>query len=470
MRKFGAILCGLMFAAASGGMAPSQAQTGGGETSFRALYKELVETNTTLSAGDCTVAAQRMAARLKAAGYADSELTVFTVPDHPKEGGLVAVLPGKDPKAKALLLLAHVDVVEAKREDWTRDPFTLIEENGFFYARGSSDDKAMAAIFTDSMIRMRAEPRMKRTVKLALTCGEETTGVFNGAEYLSQNRRELIDAGIALNEGGGGRLDPEGKPLALAMQVAEKTSENYTLEARNPGGHSSMPRPDNAIYELSAALAKIQAYKFPIHLNPTTKAFFSEQAKISPPSLGQAMTAIAQDPDNKLAQTVLSRDPLLNSTLRTTCVATLLNGGHAENALPQRAQANINCRIVPGETIEGTRDKLAEVIGDTAISVAAKPQRGPIGKPAPLDPAVFEPARKLAAEMYPGLPIVPIMSTGATDSIYLSAAGIPTYGVPGVLYEYDGGGIHGLNEHIRVSSVMKGREYLYRLIRLYAAA
>jgi acetylornithine deacetylase/succinyl-diaminopimelate desuccinylase-like protein len=470
MRKFGAILCGVMFAAASGGLAPSQAQTGGGETSFRALYKELVETNTTLSAGDCTVAAQRMAARLKAAGYADSELTVFSVPDHPKEGGLVAVLPGKDPKAKALLLLAHVDVVEAKREDWTRDPFTLMEENGFFYARGSSDDKAMAAIFTDSMIRLRAEPRMKRTVKLALTCGEETTGVFNGAEYLSQNRRELIDAGFALNEGGGGRLDPEGKPLALAMQVAEKTSENYTLEARNPGGHSSMPRPDNAIYELSAALAKIQAYKFPIHLNPTTKAFFSEQAKISPPSLGQAMTAIAQDPDNKLAQTVLSRDPLLNSTLRTTCVATLLNGGHAENALPQRAQANINCRIVPGETIEGTRDKLAEVIGDASISVAAKPQRGPIGKPAPLDPAVFEPARKLAAEMYPGLPIIPIMSTGASDSIYLSAAGIPSYGVPGVLYEYDGGGIHGLNEHIRVSSVMKGREYLYRLIKLYAAA
>jgi acetylornithine deacetylase/succinyl-diaminopimelate desuccinylase-like protein len=230
-----------------------------------------------------------------------------------------------------------------------------------------------------------------------------------------------------------------------------------------------MPRPDNAIYELAGALAKIQAYRFPTHLNPTTTAFFREQAKIAPPPLAQAMAAIAADPNNKAADNLLSRDPLLNSTLRTTCVATLLQGGHAENALPQRAQANINCRIVPGETVEETRDRLVQVIDNPAISVAGQPQRGPIGRPAPLDPAVFEPARKLAAEIYPGLPIIPIMSTGASDSIYLSAAGIPSYGVPGILYEYDGGGIHGLNEHIRVASLMKGRDYLYRLIKLYAA-
>jgi len=467
MRRMGAVLCGLALAAAGGGVARAQ-PAAGGEAAFRDLYKELVETNTTLSAGSCTLAAQRMAARLKQAGYADSELTVFTVPDHPKEGGLVAVLPGKDAKAKAVLLLAHLDVVEAKRADWTRDPFKLVEEDGFFYARGASDDKAMAAIFTDSMARLRAEPRLARTVKLALTCGEETTGVFNGAEYLAQNKRELIDAAFALNEGGGGRLDASGRPVALAMQVAEKTAENYTIEARNPGGHSSMPRPDNAIYELAAALAKVQAYRFPTHLNPTTQAFFREQAKLAPPALGQAMAAIAADPANRMAEAALSRDPLLNSTLRTTCVATLLQGGHAENALPQRAQANINCRIVPGETIEGVRERLAQVIGDPAISVTPQAERGPIGKPAPLDPAVFEPARRLAAEIYPGLPIIPIMSTGASDSIYLSAAGIPSYGVPGILYEYDGGGIHGLNEHIRVASLMKGREYLYRLIKLYA--
>ena len=439
-----------------------------GEASFRSLYKELVETNTTLSVGSCTLAAERMAARLKAAGYADADITLFSVPEHPKDGGLVAILPGTDASARPLLLLAHLDVVEAKREDWERDPFKLVEENGFFYARGASDDKSMAAIFTDSMIRLKSGPRARRTIKLALTCGEETTGAFNGAQWLSENKRDLIDAGFALNEGGGGRLSPEGKPIALAMQVAEKTAQNYILETRNPGGHSSMPRPDNAIYELIDGITRIQAYKFPVHLNPTTQSFFQQQAQVVPASLGVAMTAIAANPNDKLADTVLSRDPLLNSTLRTTCVATLMEAGHAENALPQRAKANINCRIVPGETIDGVRQKLVELVDDPGITVTSQPQRGPIGKPAPLDPAVFGPAETLASEMFPGLPIIPVMSTGASESIYLSAAGIPSYGAPGIMHEYDGGGVHGLNEHIRVDSLMKGRTYLYRLIKVYA--
>ncbi len=441
------------------------------QQAFRALYKELVETNTTLSVGSCTLAAERMAARLKAAGYKDADLTLFSVPEHPKDGGLVAVLPGSDPAAKPILLLAHLDVVEAKREDWQRDPFTLVEENGFFYARGASDDKAMAAIFTDTMARLKSQPPPKRTLKLALTCGEETTGAFNGAQWLSQNRRALIDAQFALNEGGGGRLDKDGHPLELSMQVAEKTAQNYTLEARNPGGHSSMPRPDNAIYELAAALGKVQLYTFPVHLNPTTQAFFHETSKLSaePQSMAQAMQAISVNPDDRLANMVLSRDPMFNSTLRTTCVATLLQGGHAENALPQRATANVNCRIAPGETIEQTRQALGVVVADPGVTITAQAQRGPIGKPAPLDPVVFTPARTLAAEMYPGLPIIPNMSTGASDSIYISAVGIPSYGVPGILYEGDGGGIHGLNEHMRVSSLYKGRDYLYRLIQMYAA-
>ncbi len=441
------------------------------QQAFRDLYKELVETNTTLSVGSCTLAAERMAARLKAAGYKDADLTLFSVPEHPKDGGLVAILPGSDPSAKPILLLAHLDVVEAKREDWQRDPFTLVEENGFFYARGASDDKAMAAIFTDSMARLKSQPPLKRTLKLALTCGEETTGAFNGAQWLSQNRRALIDAQFALNEGGGGRLDKEGRPLELSMQVAEKTAQNYTLEARNPGGHSSMPRPDNAIYELAAALAKIQVYTFPVHLNPTTQAFFHETSKLSaePQSMAQAMEAISVNPNDRLANMVLSRDPMFNSTLRTTCVATLLQGGHAENALPQRATANVNCRIAPGETIEQTRQALMAAVADPGVTITTQPQRGPIGKPAPLDPVVFEPAKTLAAEMYPGMPIIPNMSTGASDSIYISAAGIPSYGVPGILYEGDGGGIHGLNEHMRVSSLYKGRDYLYRLIQMYAA-
>ncbi len=441
------------------------------QQAFRDLYKELVETNTTLSVGSCTLAAERMAARLKAAGYKDADLTLFSVPEHPKDGGLVAILPGSDPSAKPILLLAHLDVVEAKREDWQRDPFTLVEENGFFYARGASDDKAMAAIFTDSMARLKSQPPLKRTLKLALTCGEETTGAFNGAQWLSQNRRALIDAQFALNEGGGGRLDKEGRPLELSMQVAEKTAQNYTLEARNPGGHSSMPRPDNAIYELAAALAKIQVYTFPVHLNPTTQAFFHETSKLSaePQSMAQAMQAISVNPNDRLANMVLSRDPMFNSTLRTTCVATLLQGGHAENALPQRATANVNCRIAPGETIEQTRQALMAAVADPGVTITTQPQRGPIGKPAPLDPVVFEPAKTLAAEMYPGMPIIPNMSTGASDSIYISAVGIPSYGVPGILYEGNGGGIHGLNEHMRVSSLYKGRDYLYRLIQMYAA-
>ena len=442
------------------------------QQAFRGLYKELVETDTTLSVGSCTLAAQRMAARLKTAGYPDADITPFATPEKPREGGMVAVLPGADARARPILLLAHIDVVEARRADWKRDPFTLVEEGGFFYARGASDDKAMAAIYTDAMVRLKAEPRLKRTVKLALTCGEETSGAFNGAQWLSQNKRALIDAQFALNEGGGGRLDPDGRPVTLAMQVAEKTSQDYVVEARNPGGHSSMPRPDNAIYELSDALLKVRGYAFPVHMNTTTTAFFGQSARLPavPQSMAQAMGAISADPKDRLASNVLSRDPMFNSTLRTTCVATLLEGGHAQNALPQRATANVNCRIVPGETIEETRATLSQVIDDPGVTVTAKTARGPIATPAPLDPALFDPARKLAAEVYPGLPVIPSMSTGASDSIYLSAVGIPSYGVPGILYESDGGGIHGLNEHIRVSSLYEGRDYLYRLIRIYAAS
>ena len=421
------------------------------QAAFRELYRELVETNTTLSSGSCTLAAERMAAHLRRAGYPDSALTLFAAPDHPKEGGLVAVLTGSDPKAK-------------------REPFKLIEEDGFFYARGAADDKAMAAVFTDAMARMKADTPLKRTVKLALTCGEETAGAFNGAQWLSRNRRDLIDAGFALNEGGGGRLDASGKPVFLSVQVAEKTSQDYALETRNPGGHSSMPRPDNAINEMAAALGKVAAYSFPVHMNPTTQAFFSRTARLPtvPQSLGAAMTAIAADPADKLAERTLSRDPMYNSTLRTTCVATLIEGGHAQNALPQRARANVNCRIAPGETIEGVRQVLTQVVDDPGVSIAVKPGRGPIAVPAPLDPAVLGPAETLAAEMYPGLPVIPNMSTGATDSIYMSAVGIPSYGVPGILYEGDGGGVHGLNEHIRAGSLYKGRDFLQRLIRIYA--
>src|SRR5689334_18166848 len=233
---------------------PTWAAPREGEAQFRALYQELVETNTSLSAGDCTLAAQRMAAHLKSAGYADSELEVFVPPGHPKEGGLIAIYPGSDESLKAMLLLAHLDVVEAKREDWTRDPFKLVEENGNFYARGVVDDKAEAAIFTDSLARLRAAKfKPKRTIKLALTCGEETNGALNGAQWLVQNRREAIDAAFAVNEGAWGELDASGKRVALTIQAGEKTSQNFRFEVTNPGGHSSRPVKNNAIYHLAGA-------------------------------------------------------------------------------------------------------------------------------------------------------------------------------------------------------------------------
>ncbi len=246
--------------------APARPQTPSAEQRFRELYKELVETNTSLSAGSCTLAAERMAARLKAAGFTDEELHLFTPPGHPREGGLVAVYPGRNAKLKAVLLLAHLDVVEAKREDWTRDPFTLVEENGNFYARGAVDDKAEGAMWVDTLVRFREQKyRPLRTLKLALTCGEETSGALNGAQWLTQNRRDLIDAAFAINEGARGELDAEGHRVALEVQAGEKTSQNYRLEVTNSGGHSSLPVKDNAIYRLAGALKKIEAYTFALH-------------------------------------------------------------------------------------------------------------------------------------------------------------------------------------------------------------
>src|ERR1700688_959663 len=275
------------FAAAVATMAPFSTlaappqDTQAGEQRFRELYKELVETNTTLSAGNCTLAAERLATRLKAAGFPDSDLHPFAAPDHPKEGGLVAVYPGRDPKLKAILLLAHIDVVEAKREDWTRDPFTLVEENGSFYARGASDDKAEAAIWVDTLIRYRSEKyQPRRTLKVALTCGEESAGAFNGADWLTRNRRDLIDAAFALNEGAAGDLDTSGNRVAMEVEAGEKFPQNYRLEVTNKGGHSSRPVKDNAIYHLAAALMRISAYEFPAQFTDGNRAYFTGMAKI----------------------------------------------------------------------------------------------------------------------------------------------------------------------------------------------
>jgi len=444
------------------------------EAHFRELYRELVETNTSLSAGDCTLAAQRMAARLKQAGFGDSDVEVFTAPEHPKEGGLLAVYPGRNPKLKAILLLAHIDVVEAKREDWTRDPFKLVEENGNFYARGSVDDKAQAAIWVDTLIRYRTEGyRPLRTLKLALTCGEETAGAFNGAEWLSQHRRDFIDAGFAINEGASGELDDSGKRVVLQVEAAEKFPQNFRLEVTNPGGHSSRPVRDNAIYRLAAALQHLEAYDFPAQFTDANRAYFRGMAKIEAAKgetqVARAMDAFLVNPaDTQAIALVAARDPSWNATLRTTCVATMLDAGHATNALPQRARANVNCRIFPGMSVESVRAKLTEVIADPQVKVVTLETRGPTSSPPPLTPQIMGPVEKLAAQFWPGVPVLPILQPGATDGEFLNAVGIPTYGIEPLFLGKDLGNIHGLNEYVSVKSLMESRDFLYRLVKIYA--
>ncbi|MCJ2180655.1 M20/M25/M40 family metallo-hydrolase [Novosphingobium album (ex Hu et al. 2023)] len=436
---------------------------------FFGLYKELIETNTTVTNGSCTEAAAKMAARLKAAGLKDDQIIPFSTPEHPKDGGLVAIYPGTDKRMKPMLLLAHIDVVEAKREDWERDPFKLVEENGYYYARGAVDDKAMASIWTDTLVRFaKAGYKPKRTIKLALTCGEETSGAFNGAEWLAQNRKDLIDAAFAFNEGGGGRTDGHGHLMVETLQVGEKAYQDFTLTTTNPGGHSSQPVPDNAIYELSAALLKIGAYEFPVEFSDTTRAFFTKAGKMRGDESGAAMQALAANPDDKAALAIADKDKMLHSLLRTTCVATMVDAGHALNALPQRAEANVNCRMFPGRTAEETQAALVKAIDDPRVTVELRVKDKPIASPPPLDPKITGPVEKIAEKYFPGVPVIPAMSTGATDGVYFGALGIPVYGVPSVWVDPDGNGIHGLNERVEVRALYTARDYLYDLVKAVA--
>ena len=439
---------------------PDQAQ-------FRDIYKELVETNTTLSSGSCTLAAQRMAARLKAAGFADTDLHLIVTPANPKEGALVAVLPGRNPHAKAVLLLGHLDVVEARREDWTRDPFRFIEEDGYFYGRGTADMKGQAAIWVDMLARFKKEgfaPR--RTLKMALTCGEEGAP-FNGARHLVNEHRALIDAEFALNEGGWGRMDESGKRIYLGINSGEKTPVNFRLEVTNPGGHSMRPVKDNAIYHLAAGLLKIGAYDFPIQTTESSRGFFAKMGPGLGGAMGAAMTAFAKNPQDMQAAATLATDPAYNAMMRTTCVATMLDAGHANNALPQRAGAVVNCRIFPGTTREQVSAKLQELMGDPEIKITANAGRSPGGSAPPLTDAIMKPILAAAARRWPGVPVVPMLEIGATDASYLTPAGIPTYGFTSIFFEPDGSRLHGLNERVRVSAIYEGRDLLTEVVKAY---
>jgi acetylornithine deacetylase/succinyl-diaminopimelate desuccinylase-like protein len=436
---------------------------------FRALYKELVEINTTLSAGSCTDAAKAMQAHLKSAGYSDKDMAVIVPPGLPTKGNLVAVLHGTDKQAKAILLLAHIDVVEAKRADWKRDPFKLSEENGIFYGRGASDDKAMAAVFTDSMIRYKKDGfKPKRDIKLALTCGEETPHDFDGARYLVEHHRGWVDAAFALNEGAGGRLDKDGKRIAVDVQAGEKIYQDFQLEATGPGGHSSRPgKGNNPLYHLAAALSRLDAYDFPIAINDSTKLNFERTAEVEPSAIAADLKAVAATSDPEAAARI-ARDPFRNSMMRTTCVATEIEGGHAPNALPQRVRANVNCRVLPGNSMEDVRQTLVKVLADPSIEVTAVGAPGFTAPMPSLNKQILGPATQVAAKLWPGVPLIPAMSTGATDGRFLNQAGIPTYGLSGMFAGPEGSGAHGLDEHIRVQSLYEGREFLHEVVKLYA--
>jgi len=439
------------------------------QVEFRGLYKELVETNTTLSVGSCTAAAAKMKARLVAAGYPEADLVAYVPPQDPRWGGLVAVLHGTDPKAKAVLLLAHIDVVEAKRADWVLDPFTLNEENGELHARGASDDKAEASVWVDTLVRLKREGfKPRRDIKMALTCGEETPETFDGAEWLTQNKRDLIDAAFALNEGAGGRLDADGKYVALNVQDGEKVYQDFKLETVSPGGHSSTPIKDNAIYHLAAALVRLRDFEFPVRLSDGNKAYFEGMAPLTGGEVGAAMKAVAADPNNAAAAAIVSRDRAWHSMLRTTCVATMASAGHAPNALPQHAEVNVNCRIFPGQPIAEVQQTLATVIADPAVKISLVPPQSPTPTPPPLTAEILGPIKQASAKIWPGVPVVPVMATGATDGRFLTAAGIPTYGLTGFFFDPAGSNAHGLNEHISVKSLMQGRDFLYAVVKLYA--
>jgi acetylornithine deacetylase/succinyl-diaminopimelate desuccinylase-like protein len=460
---------GLLFAAALLAPAAYPQSLTPEQKSLRDIYQELVEINTTDSVGDTTKAAHAMAARLKGAGFADTDMQVIVPTGGPKKGNLVARLKGSGAK-KPLLLLAHLDVVEAKREDWEREPFKLIEENGYFYARGASDDKAMAAMFVANMIRMKREGfTPNRDIILALTADEEIIpSKFSGIEYLLKNHRPLIDAALALNEGGSGLIDKSGKYLYHGIQAGEKVFQTYRLEVTNPGGHSARPSKDNAIYHLADGLSRLGRFDFPFKLNAVTRAYFERTSQLESGQVAADMKAITRDAPDQQAVARLTDLPAYGSLMRTTCVATMLDAGHATNALPQRARAVVNCRILPGESVDEVQETLVRVLADDKIRIT--PDGLPVLSPVPpLTPELMRPVEQISAQMWPGIPVIPTMLAPATDGRFLNNAGIPTYGISGIFRDADGSGIHGLNERIRVKSLYEGHEFLNRLVKALAS-
>jgi acetylornithine deacetylase/succinyl-diaminopimelate desuccinylase-like protein len=426
----------------------------------RDIYKELIEINTTDSVGNTTTAAEAVAARLKAAGFPESDIQVLG--PNPRKGNLVARYRGTG-RRRPMLLLAHLDVVEALREDWSLDPFKLTEKDGYFYGRGTTDDKAMAAAWVATLIRLRQEGYTPdRDLIVALTADEEA-GDYNGVDWLIKNHRDLIDGEFALNEGGES-LIKDGKYLLNAVQPSEKVYQSFRLEVRNAGGHSSRPMKDNAIYHLAEGLTRLSKYQFPARLNEVTLGYFQRMSALQSGQVSADMKALAKNPSDKSAIARLSALPYENALLRTTCVATRLEGGHADNALPQTARAVVNCRLLPGDSPVEVRATLIRVIDDPKISVMPVGDASP-SEASPLRPDIMDAIEQITNQMWPGIPVIPVMSTGATDGLYLRNAGIPTYGVSGFFEDVDDTRAHGRDERLGVRQFYEGKEFLYRLVK-----
>jgi acetylornithine deacetylase/succinyl-diaminopimelate desuccinylase-like protein len=438
-------------------------------------FKQLIEINTTDSVGNVTTASEAMAQRLREAGFAESDMKILGPNDRKKN--LVIRLRGTG-KNKPLLLIGHLDVVEAHREDWTTDPFSFIEKDGFYYGRGTQDMKSGDAIMLTTLIRFKKEGYIPdRDIILALTADEEG-GKSNGVDWLVKNHRELIDAEMVFNHDGGGILSDHGKPVMMTVDATEKLYADFQISVTNPGGHSSLPRPDNAIYSLANALMRLEHYQFPFELNDVTRVYYERIAKVETPDRAADMRAMLKTPPDDEAVARLSRDPIDNSTLHTTCVATRLSAGHANNALPQRAEANVNCRILPGHPAEEVRGELTKIFADPAIIVRYVDSFGnisdtPSGRksfPAPpLRRDVFGPLEKITEEMWPGTPVIPDMATGASDGVYTMGVGLPTYQISGIAIDRDDIRAHGRDERLGVESYYKGVDFYYRFLKAVTA-
>ena len=431
----------------------------------RDIYKQLIEINTTDSVGSTTVAAEAMAQRLRDAGYPAGDVQVLG--PNPRKGNLVARLRGTGAR-KPMLMICHLDVVEARREDWSMDPFQFVEKDGYFYGRGSGDIKDGDAILMAAMIRLKQENfQPDRDIILALTADEEG-GKFNGVDWLIKNHRDLIDAEFILNPDAGDFELDKGKKLLVGIQAAEKLYQDYEVKVTNPGGHSSLPGKENAIYELADALTRLEHYQFPFELSEVTREYFKREADIVGGTTGADMKAILQTPPDAAAIARLSESPFYNARLRTTCVATRLEGGHANNALPGMARANINCRILPGHTPDEVQATLEKVMADPKISISqvAAPGAGLRSNPlSTLQPEVMHAIEKVVNELWPGVPVVPVLDAGASDGAISRAAGYTTYGIPGVFMDVDDDRSHGRDERIRVASFYSGVDFYYRLIK-----